>query len=80
MGSKYVNIVEQCLVDLGKKSSSLESGSALKTLGNLYFKQRVVIPLRSFGKCYLPQEPGRKRKREEKEQMPFLRQRRKKGQ
>jgi hypothetical protein len=89
MGSKYVNIVEQCLVSStdvniveqclvgsGKKSSSLESGSTLKTPGNFYFKQRVVMPLRSFGKCYLPQEPGRKRKREEKEQMSFLRQRR----
>ncbi|KAL1983890.1 hypothetical protein VTN96DRAFT_9814 [Rasamsonia emersonii] len=53
MGSRYANIVKQCLTGLGEQAPT-----------NLLFKQKVVMPLKSLNRFYPAQEPEPDRKRE----------------
>jgi hypothetical protein len=64
MGSRYADIVKQCLTGLGEQALSTEGRSAMHLPTNLLFKQKVVMPLKSFNRFYPAQEPDKKRRRE----------------
>jgi hypothetical protein len=63
MGSRYADIVKQCLAGLDEQALSTEGRSAMNPPTNLLFKQKVVMPLKSCNRFYPAQEPDKKRKR-----------------